>query len=73
MVIGMLQILPIYAYSILYIGATLSFLNPLVVIKFNILSDMLIEPFLVATLVGNSILIRRVIRSFPISLPNIVT
>ena len=35
--------------------------------------DVLIEPFLVTTSMGDSVVVRRVFRSFPISLPNRVT
>ena len=55
------------------LGSTLSFVNPLVSMEFDMLPDVLDEPFLVSTPVGDSIYAKRVYRCYPISFPNRVT
>ena len=72
-VTGILQVLYINVYALLYPGATLLFVTPLVARKFKVLPDVLMEPFSVTTTVGDSVMARRVLRSCPISLPNRVT
>ena len=52
---GMLQVVSINIYVLLDTSATLSFLKPLVARKFDVLSDVLIEPVSVCTLMGDSI------------------
>ncbi|KAH0644675.1 hypothetical protein KY284_032559 [Solanum tuberosum] len=54
-------------------GATLSFVTPSVAMKFEILSEVLLEPFTVSTPVGYSVVAKRVYRSCPISLSDRVT
>ncbi|XP_069144345.1 uncharacterized protein [Solanum lycopersicum] len=54
-------------------GATLSFVTPLVAKNVDLLLDVFVEPFSVTIPVGDSIMARRVFRSFPTSLPNRVT
>ena len=73
MVTGMLQVFSIDVYALLDPGATLSFLTPLVARRFDVLPNVFIEPFSFTTLVGDSIVARRVFRSCPISLTNRVT
>ena len=48
-VTGMLQVFSINVYNVLEISVTLSFVTPLVDMKFNMLLDVLREPFLVTT------------------------
>ena len=54
-------------------GAILSFVTPLIARKFDILPDILNEPFMVTTPVGESVVVKRVYRNCPIMLPNRVT
>ncbi|KAH0727836.1 hypothetical protein KY290_003558 [Solanum tuberosum] len=72
-VIGMLQVFSIDVYALLDSGATLSFVTPFVAMKFEILSDVLEEPFSVCTPVSDSVVAKRVYRSCPISLSHKVT
>ncbi|XP_069145557.1 uncharacterized protein [Solanum lycopersicum] len=72
-VTGMLQVFSIVVYNLLDHGATLSFLNPLVARKFDVLPDILNDLFSVTTPVGDSVEARRIFRGCPISLPNRVT
>ena len=69
----MLKIFFINIYGLLYPGATLSLLTPLVFMKFNVLPDVLIEPFSLITPVSDSIVAKRVYRSCPILLTNRIT
>ena len=46
---GMLQVFYVNAYAFLDPGATFSFVTPLVSRKFDVLPDILIEPFSVCT------------------------
>ena len=43
---GMLQVFSVNVYALLDLGATLSFVTPLVTRKFDVLSDVFIEPML---------------------------
>ena len=49
---GMLKIFTLDVYALLYLGATLSFVTPLVAKKFVVLPYILHEPFIVSTQVG---------------------
>ncbi|XP_049358413.1 uncharacterized protein LOC125823000 [Solanum verrucosum] len=49
MVTGMLHVFSIDAYALLGPGATLSFVTPFVAMKFEVLLEELLEPFLVST------------------------
>ena len=51
----------------------MSFVTPLVAEKFDIFPDILHEPFIVSTLVDESIVAKRVSRNCPIMLPNRVS
>ena len=64
---------PFNVYSLLDPGATLSFVTPLVAMKFYILPSILDDPFLVLTQVGDSVVVNRVYKRFTISWPNRVT
>ena len=46
---GMLQVFSIDVYDLLDPGYILSFITPLIVRKFNVLPDILNEPFMVTT------------------------
>ena len=59
-VTGMLNVLSIDVYYLLDHGSTLSFVTPLIVKKFDILPDILREPFIMSTPVGESIVAKRV-------------
>ena len=69
----MLKIFTLDVYVLLDPGATLSFVTPLVAKKFDVLPDILHEPFLVSTPLGESVVTKRVYTNFPLILPNIVT
>ena len=56
----MLRIFAIDMHALLDSGATLSFVTPLVAKKFDTLPDVLHEPFVVSTPVGESIVLKRV-------------
>ena len=73
MVTGILKVFPNYVYALISTSDTLSFVTPLVAKKFDILPDTLHEPFIVSTLVGKSIVAKRVYRNCPITLPNRVS
>ena len=51
----------------------LSFVTPLVAIKFDILPDILHEPFIVSTPMGELVVAKRVYRNCPIMLTNRVS
>ena len=70
---SMLQLFSFDAYALLDLGATLSFVTPLVSMKFKILPDILDEPFSVSTPVGDSVVAKRVNKRCPISFCNRVT
>ena len=70
---SMLKVFSIDVYDLLDLSATLSFVTPLVSKKFDILPDILNEPFILSTSVGESVVAKRVYRNFPIMLPNRVS
>ena len=72
-VIGMLKIITIDVYDLLDPGAILSFVTLVVAKKFDVLLDILHEPFLVSTPVGESVVAKRVYQNCPISLHNRVS
>ena len=72
-VTGMLKIFTLDVYALLDLGATFSFVTPLVAKKFYVLPDILHEPFQVSTLVGVSAVAKRVYRNCPISFSNRVS
>ena len=69
----MLNVFSIDVYVLFDPGDTLSFFTPLVAKKFDILPDILHEPFIVSTLVGKSVVAKRVYRNCPIMFPNRVS
>ena len=73
MVTSILQLFSYDVYALFDLGATLSFVTPLIAKKFDVLLDILHEPFLVSTLVGESVVAKRVYQNCPISLPNRVS
>ena len=73
MVTGILKVFSIDVYVLLDPGATLSFVTPLVDKMFDILPDILHEPFIVSTPVGESVVAKKVYRNCPTMLPNRVS
>ena len=69
----MLQLFSINVYALVDPSGTLCFVNPLVTMIFYMLPDVLYEPFLVSTPVGDSVISKRVFRDCHIALPNRVT
>ena len=63
----------INVYVLLDPDDTLSFVTPLVAREFNLLLDVLMEPFSITTLLGDSYVARIVFKNCPISFPNRVT
>lgn len=57
-VTSMLQVFFINVYALLDSSATFYFVTPLVEMKFYVSPDVLIEPFLVTSHVGDSVLIK---------------
>ena len=55
------------------LGETLSFVTALVSRKFDVFRDTLIEPFLVSTPIGDSVVAKRVYTKCPVMFPNRVT
>uniref|UniRef100_M1DCD2 Gag-pol polyprotein n=1 Tax=Solanum tuberosum TaxID=4113 RepID=M1DCD2_SOLTU len=72
-VTGMLNVFQLDVYVLLDAGATLSFVTPYVAMRFDVLPDVLLEPFSISTLVGDSIVAKRVYRKCPVSLSHRVT
>ena len=72
-VTSMLQVLSINFYALFDLGATLSFVTPMVARKFDVLLDVLIEPFSVCIQMGFTMVSKRVYRKCPMMLPNRVT
>ena len=69
-VIDIFKVFSIDVYALLDLGDTLSFVTPLVAKKFDIFPDMLYEPFMVSSSVGESVVAKRVYRNCPIMFPN---
>ena len=72
-VTGRFKVFPVDVNSLLDPSATLSFITSLVAKMFNYFPDILNEPFIVSSPVGESIIAKRVYRNFPIMLPNRVS
>ena len=62
-----LHVITFPVYELFDPGSTLSFVTPLVASKFNLLPEILHEPFLVSTPIGDSIRAERVYRDYPIT------
>lgn len=73
MVTGKLKMITLDVYALVYPGTTLSFVTPLEAKKFDALPNILHEPFLVSTPVGESVVPKRIYQNCPISLPNSVS
>ncbi|XP_049369400.1 uncharacterized protein LOC125834279 [Solanum verrucosum] len=58
-VTGMLKVFHIDVYALLDPGATLSFVIPYVAMKFDMLPDVLLEPFFVSTPIGDTVVAKR--------------
>ena len=69
----MLQVFSINGYALLDPSPIVSFLTPLVSRKFNVLPDVLIEPFSIITPMGDSVVAKRAYISYPIIFPSRVT
>ncbi|XP_049390732.1 uncharacterized protein LOC125855100 [Solanum stenotomum] len=61
MVIGMLKVFQLVVYAFLDPGATLTFVTPYVAMRFDVLPDVLLEPFSISTPVGHSVLAGRIV------------
>ena len=72
-VTGMLQVFSINIYAFLDSSANLSYVTPLVSMKFDVLPYVFVEPFSVSTQVGDSVVAKIVCRSCPLLLSNRVT
>lgn len=59
-VTGILQVFSIDVYALLDPGSTLYFVTPLIARKFDILPDILNEPFMVTIPVGKSVVAKKV-------------
>ena len=68
-VTGMLQVFFVNVYAFLDLGDTLSLVTPLVARKFDILPDVLIEPFLVCNPMCDSVVAKRVYRKCLVMIP----
>lgn len=68
MVIGMLQVFFINTYTLLEVDATFSIVTPFVAMKFKIFHKVLLEPFSVSIMLGESLVANKVYRIFPIIL-----
>ena len=65
----MVQVFLINVYALINPDATSYFVTPLVSMKFDVLPHVFAEPFSVSTLVGDSVVAKRVYRSCPIYCP----
>ena len=63
-VTDMLQVFSIDVYALLNLVSTLSFFTPLVARMFDIFPDILNEPFMLTTPVGESVVAKRLHRIF---------
>ena len=70
---GMLQVFSVNVYALPDPGAALSIVTPLVARKFDVLPNVLIEPFSVRTLTSYFVVAKKVYRKCPVMLPNRVT
>ena len=72
-VTGTLHVFSFPVYALLDPGSTLSFVTPLVASKFYLLPEILHEPFLVSTPIGDNIRVERLYRDCPIIIPDRLT
>ena len=73
MVTGTLHVFSFPVYALLDPGSTLSFVIPLVASKFCLLLEILHEPFLVSTPIGEDIRAETVYKECPINILDRVT
>ena len=73
MVTCMLKLFSFDVYALLESGGTLSFVTPIVEIKFVMLPDILDNPFSVSTPVGDFVVVNIVYKGCPFFLTNRVT
>ena len=69
----MLQVFSRNVYAFPDPGAALYFVTPLIVRKFDVLPDVLIESFSFITVMGECVVVNRLYRKCPIILPNKIT
>ena len=72
-VTSMLRLFDIDVYALLDLGATLYFVTPLIDRMFDILPDILNEPFILTIPVRESVVLKSVHKNCPIMLPKFVT
>ena len=72
-VTGLLKVISIDVSVLLNLGTTLSFFSSLIDLNFDILTDILNEPFMVSISVEESVVANRVCRNCSIMFPYIVT
>ncbi|WMV25033.1 hypothetical protein MTR67_018418 [Solanum verrucosum] len=60
-------------YAFVDPGGTLSFVTPYVAMRFDVFPNVLLEPFIVSSPIGDSVVAKRVYRKCPISLSHRVT
>ena len=73
MVTGTVRVFFVNIYAFIYLGSTLSFVTPLVTKKYDVLPDVLIEPILICSRIGDSVTVKKVYRNCLVMLPNRVT
>ena len=66
MITGMLQVFSTSAYALLDPGSTLSFVTPLLALTFEIFLEVLHDPVLVSTPLGENVRTARVYKDCPI-------
>ncbi|XP_049371080.1 uncharacterized protein LOC125836028 [Solanum verrucosum] len=66
-VTSMLKVFHFDIYDLFDVGVVLSFVTPYVAMRFDVCPDILLKPFLVSTLVGDSVVAKRLYRNFPVS------
>ena len=67
---GIFEVFYLNFYALLVSVSTFSFFTPSVARKFDNLPDILNEPIIVTTLIGESVVTKRVYRNRPIMFPN---
>ena len=55
-----------HVYALVDLGASLYFVTPYLAVDFRVSPKILVEPFSVSTLVGKTIIARRVYKNYPI-------
>ena len=65
-VTGMLQVFSTFVYNLHYPGSTLSFVTPLLSLTFQMFPEVLHDPIVVSTHLGENVRTDRVYKDFPI-------